>query len=360
MHNAGFAALGLNAAYVPLEAARRATTSSAFARAMRPAGRQHHGAVQGRPDVATSTRSTRWRRRVGAINTLVVRDGRWIGANTDVDGFLAPLAGRIALQGHARDGARRRRRGARGGRRARRSQGAARDDLRAAARGRARGRGARRRRRRRRSRRRPGTWDVLVNATPAGSVARPANPMAGAPLDGEIVFDLVYAPADTRAPRAGARAPGCLTIGGIEMLVAQAERQFELWTGQRPPAGLFRAAAARDRSATRRTTVRSDAMKQTTFEEFVDLARRGTFVPVVKEIMADLLTPVSAFLKIAEHSDYAFLFESVEGGERSRATRSSARIRSSCCARAAGARSIDRSGVDDRERRAVRRRRCAG
>ena len=57
-------------------------------------------------------------------------------------------------------------------------------------------------------------------------------------------------------------------------------------------------------------------MKLTTFDEFVDLARRGTFVPVVKEIMADLLTPVSAFLKIAEHSDYAFLFESVEGGER--------------------------------------------
>jgi anthranilate synthase component 1 len=57
-------------------------------------------------------------------------------------------------------------------------------------------------------------------------------------------------------------------------------------------------------------------MKQTTFEEFVDLTRRGTFVPVVKEIIADLLTPVSAFLKIAEHSDYAFLLESVEGGER--------------------------------------------
>ena len=56
-------------------------------------------------------------------------------------------------------------------------------------------------------------------------------------------------------------------------------------------------------------------MKLTTFEEFVDLARRGTFVPVCKEIVADLLTPVSAFLKIAEHSDYAFLFESVEGGE---------------------------------------------
>jgi anthranilate synthase component 1 len=56
-------------------------------------------------------------------------------------------------------------------------------------------------------------------------------------------------------------------------------------------------------------------MKLTTYDEFVELATRGTFVPVCKEIMADLLTPVSAFLKIAEHSDYAFLLESVEGGE---------------------------------------------
>jgi len=47
----------------------------------------------------------------------------------------------------------------------------------------------------------------------------------------------------------------------------------------------------------------------------VDLAKRATFVPVCKELVADLLTPVSAFLKIAEHSDYAFLLESVEGGE---------------------------------------------
>jgi anthranilate synthase component 1 len=53
----------------------------------------------------------------------------------------------------------------------------------------------------------------------------------------------------------------------------------------------------------------------TTFDEFKELAQRGTFVPVCKEIMADLLTPVSAFLKIAEHADYAFLLESVEGGE---------------------------------------------
>jgi anthranilate synthase component 1 len=56
-------------------------------------------------------------------------------------------------------------------------------------------------------------------------------------------------------------------------------------------------------------------MKITSFDTFTELARRGTFVPVCKEIVADLLTPVSAFLAIAEHSDYAFLLESVEGGE---------------------------------------------
>ena len=56
-------------------------------------------------------------------------------------------------------------------------------------------------------------------------------------------------------------------------------------------------------------------MTQTSLDEFRALAAHGTFVPVYREIMADLLTPVSAFLKVAEHSDYAFLLESVEGGE---------------------------------------------
>ncbi len=56
-------------------------------------------------------------------------------------------------------------------------------------------------------------------------------------------------------------------------------------------------------------------MNTTSFEEFKELARHATFVPVVKEVVADLVTPVSAFLKIAEDADYAFLLESVEGGE---------------------------------------------
>jgi anthranilate synthase component 1 len=57
-------------------------------------------------------------------------------------------------------------------------------------------------------------------------------------------------------------------------------------------------------------------MQITSFDAFSELAQRGTFVPVCKELVADLLTPVSAFLKIAEQSEYAFLLESVEGGEQ--------------------------------------------
>jgi anthranilate synthase component 1 len=56
-------------------------------------------------------------------------------------------------------------------------------------------------------------------------------------------------------------------------------------------------------------------MTITSFETFKERAQQGTFVPVCKELAADLLTPVSAFLKIAEDADYAFLLESVEGGE---------------------------------------------
>ena len=57
-------------------------------------------------------------------------------------------------------------------------------------------------------------------------------------------------------------------------------------------------------------------MNQTSFETFQDLATQGTFVPVCREVRADLLTPLSAFLKVAENADSAFLFESVEGGEQ--------------------------------------------
>ncbi len=52
------------------------------------------------------------------------------------------------------------------------------------------------------------------------------------------------------------------------------------------------------------------------FKEFSRLARSATLVPVVKSVSADLLTPVSAFLAIAQKEPYAFLLESVERGEQ--------------------------------------------
>ncbi|MDH5696874.1 MAG: anthranilate synthase component I [Dehalococcoidia bacterium] len=55
-------------------------------------------------------------------------------------------------------------------------------------------------------------------------------------------------------------------------------------------------------------------MYHPTLEEFRGLRNQGNLVPIYREIVADLDTPVSAFLKI-NRSGYSFLLESVEGGE---------------------------------------------
>ncbi len=52
-----------------------------------------------------------------------------------------------------------------------------------------------------------------------------------------------------------------------------------------------------------------------TFEEFRELARGASLVPVYRQLIGDTLTPVSAFCKVQE-GDWSFLFESVVGGER--------------------------------------------
>jgi anthranilate synthase component 1 len=52
------------------------------------------------------------------------------------------------------------------------------------------------------------------------------------------------------------------------------------------------------------------------FDTFSELARGQTVVPVYRRLMADALTPVSAFKRIAGGAEWAFLFESVVGGER--------------------------------------------
>jgi len=237
MHNAGFAERGLNAAYLALHAAD-ADDFVRFARGMNLRGASITAPFKV-PMMERVDESDSLAAEVGAINTLHAVNGRWLGSNTDVAGFVTPLKGRMAL---------RRTRaavlGAGGAARAvavaLKREGA---DVRVCA--------------RRSDEARavaalvgvnagtfppaPGTWDVLVNATSSGGRPEDRSPMEGVRLDGEIVFDLVYAPAETRLVQQ-AREAGCWTIGGIEMLVVQAERQFELWTGAAPPPDLFRQA----------------------------------------------------------------------------------------------------------------------
>lgn len=51
-------------------------------------------------------------------------------------------------------------------------------------------------------------------------------------------------------------------------------------------------------------------------KDFIGLTQKGNLIPVCKEILGDLETPVSAYFKIAQKSTYSFLLESVEGEEK--------------------------------------------
>ena len=238
MHNAGFDALGLNAVYVPFEA----TDVEDFRRCANALGVA--GASVTTPfkiDVRSLLDEvTPLARTIGAVNTLLVDNGRWVGTNTDVEGFLAPLERRIAVRGLratvlGAGGAARavgfalHQAGARVAIAARRPEAAA-----AAASS-------------------IGaitvpwpphadSWDVLVNATPVGGPAAAGTPVGDLSPAG-LVYDLIYEPNPTELMHAATRA-GSSVIGGLEMLVAQAERQFALWTGLQPPDGLFADAAA--------------------------------------------------------------------------------------------------------------------
>ena len=57
-------------------------------------------------------------------------------------------------------------------------------------------------------------------------------------------------------------------------------------------------------------------MIQPSFREFEKLAKQGNLIPVYDVFSADLLTPVSAYLRVAQGARYSFLLESVEGGEK--------------------------------------------
>jgi shikimate dehydrogenase len=247
MHNAAFRAAGLDAVYVPFEA----ESVDDFERAA--AALHIHGASVTLPfKVPFFERLTAsshqdvvdpLSRRVGAVNTLWRTGDGWQGRNTDVAGFLAPLTDRVPLKGT---------RAAILG-----AGGAARAVAVALVSAGARVTVYARRVERAEEVAHPlagdaqafpparGSWDLLVNATPVGMSPRiEETPWPNATFDGRVVYDLVYSPVETRFMRE-ASAAGCLTIGGLDMLVAQAQEQDEWWTGVRPAAALLRDAALR-------------------------------------------------------------------------------------------------------------------
>ena len=88
--------------------------------------------------------------------------------------------------------------------------------------------------------------DLVVNATPAGmgdDRSVPFDPVRCA--EHAVVVDLVYHP-ETTALLAAAAEAGRRTVGGIGMLVHQAARAFELWTGVAPPIEAMGEAARRN------------------------------------------------------------------------------------------------------------------
>ena len=245
MHNAAFGAARLDAVYVPLRAADFDDFLT-FADAMHITGASvtipfKLDALRAADGVDVLTE------KVGAANTLYRIGDRWEARNTDVDGFLDPLDGmypgslkeaRVAVMGAG--GAARAvvvalvTRGARVTVHARRQEQA----LDVAARcGAAAGAWP------------PpgGSWDMLVNCTPLGGPsARDQSPLPGGPFTGKLVYDLTYGDAETPLLREARRAD-CVTLDGLPMLVAQAERQFEWWTGSEPEEGVMKAALLNQR-----------------------------------------------------------------------------------------------------------------
>jgi len=236
MQNAAFQAKHVNAVYLPCETARL-SDFLAFAREL-----GFLGFSITMPFKRTIIRHLDWldplAAQIGACNTVAVQRGKWMGWNTDAAAVVEVLTKRLRLAGSrilvlGAGGA------GRAAAYALRAEGAevllsARRET--AARKLARAISAQ-----------VIPWglgeeldvDALVNATPVGMVPyMDALPFDLSRLRVRVVFDMVYHPLETRL-LADARSRGLITISGLEMLVAQGARQFEIWTGKSAPRALM-------------------------------------------------------------------------------------------------------------------------
>jgi 3-dehydroquinate dehydratase/shikimate dehydrogenase len=160
---------------------------------------------------------------VGAVNTVSSEDGNWIGDNTDVRGVEAALqsvgfsasgktvvimgrgggakAAAAAVQGASEVSLLSRNQVAHGGRT---------------------------------------PCDLLINATPVGMYPNVDQSPIEGPVSAEVVFDMVYNPPITALLKM-AKSQGKTTVPGTTMFLAQAARQFEIWTKQSAPREVYAA-----------------------------------------------------------------------------------------------------------------------
>jgi 3-dehydroquinate dehydratase/shikimate dehydrogenase len=239
IHNAAFRAAGVDAVYIPL-AASDFDDFRTFAEAMSIAGVSVTAPFKVEA-FECADQADAVSRRVQAVNTLKRNGQGWSACNTDVSGFLAPLEAEMPVRGLRATVL-----GAGGAARAvgvalasagaevtfaaRRPEQAT--DVATMTGGTVTGWPPE-----------PGSWDVLINTTPLGTSPRvDETPMPHGQFTGRLVYDLVYNPIETRLLRE-ARAAGCRTLGGLDMLIAQAQKQFEWWTGVRASDRVMRQAA---------------------------------------------------------------------------------------------------------------------
>ncbi|MBW2053132.1 MAG: shikimate dehydrogenase [Deltaproteobacteria bacterium] len=241
IHNAAFKRLGLNCFYVPMDVEDAELAFQSIQRlGFRGVSvtRPHKIAVMSLLDQIEKPA-----RVLGAVNTIVTRDGKYEGANTDWRGLVrsleehTTLSGRTALVAGAGGAAR----------------GAVYGLTKAKAsvvvtnRSEERGRkladefGARFCPA---SQIKSVSPDMLINATPLGMDPwRIETPFSSDIFKPEmVVMDMVYFPLETRLLKE-ARQKGCGVVDGLSMLLHQAALQFEAWTGLSAPLEIMRSAA---------------------------------------------------------------------------------------------------------------------
>ena len=181
-------------------------------------------------------------KRIGAVNTVWRKAGKWRGANTDAAGVTGPLArlltlGKSSVLIVGNGGA------ARGAAFALSDAGAKislvgrnPDRVRALAklcsaealtRDQLDGR----------------HFDAVVHATPLGMFPHVNDCFFDGAIPADVVFDMVYNPLETALLRS-AREQGKTVIPGLDMFIEQAVRQFEIWTGETAPRAAMQKAAA--------------------------------------------------------------------------------------------------------------------